>query len=474
MENLLYKKVRGLSIICNGCKSTVHKSMASKKGCQHPPEKQRYKLVFKKLGGQSRYVEVLETRDLIKAKKKASEVASLMRSESKTRSDNEILLSQGNFIAWVMKYGDYLENVDVPRHRQKKRGDKYIRETLQSIRIFLVYCNDNGIPANTLRIWSVEDSLVGEYYGYLEDKGLSNSTINRRIKDLRAFYKFLIGQGVLKQNIWLGFDLKKTSPTNKSVKLQEFAALLYRISPVDSKKLVGKTKRNMFRPWLRDVARMKAYSGLRDAELFSLTWDMLEFEDGRPVVLCSPNIKVNKAKNMFKAEELEYNYVPVGEELSDLLIELGLESSKGSADYIIAPKELRTESVIRQFQKSINFFFEKAFPEQNLRGKYLRHTYVTAINMCLPKISLTHASFRTTEKHYLDKKSVAIQIAKSNFRVFPKQSKDSGDLRKCTSGDEKQDTLKTKKGIQLPESLAVVGGRYWVRTSDPLLVRQVL
>jgi site-specific recombinase XerD len=473
MESLKYEKVKGLSIVCNHCKSTIHVSHKPKKNCNHPPDKQRYRIVLKKPEG-GRLVKVLQTRSLSVARNIAKEVVDSVKSSLQVEEHNALLLDDGNFLAWLMAYGDYLENIDVPRHRHKKRSDKYIKETLQSIKMFLVFCKDQGIAVNRLKVWGVNDELVGAYWESLEKRGNSNSTINRRIKDLRAFYNYLVEKKAVKDNIWQGFRLKSTSSTNRSISLEEFLKLVYGISSDGASKRIGGTSRNMFREWLVDLVRLKAYTGLRDEELFFMTWDMVEFENNQPVVICSPNRKVNKAKNNFKQEEYEYNYIPVGEELRYLLSELGLREKKSSNDYIVATNELRTPAVIRQFQNSINFFFNKLIPGKSLRGKFCRHTYATAINIYLPNISLTHASFRTTEKHYLDKKQMAIQIGKSNFRVYPKHTKDSWDGLKCTSLKEKQDTLKTKKGTQSPESLAVVGGRYWVRTSDPLLVRQVL
>jgi len=284
----------------------------------------------------------------------------------------------------------------------------------------------------------------------------------------------MIKQGVIKHNVWAGFDLKRTNSTNKSVTAKEFEGLLAAISPVDSIKIFGRTKRNLFRPWIKNLLRLKIYTGLRDEELFALKWNMIEFEGDTPIVVCSPNIKVNKAKNYFKQEEYEYNYVPVACELAQLFIELGLDKNRGSEEYVIAQGVSRTASVLKNYRRSVNFYFEKAFPNKGLKGKFLRHTYTTALNMHVPKISLTHSAFRTTEKHYLDKKNIAAQIAKTDFRVFPDLKFDGQKKEKCTPSQEKQDTPKTKKGTQLPESLDMTGGRYWVRTSDPLLVRQVL
>jgi hypothetical protein len=33
---------------------------------------------------------------------------------------------------------------------------------------------------------------------------------------------------------------------------------------------IGKTRRNMYRPWLKDLIKLKAFTGRRNAELFAM------------------------------------------------------------------------------------------------------------------------------------------------------------------------------------------------------------
>jgi hypothetical protein len=39
------------------------------------------------------------------------------------------------------------------------------------------------------------------------------------------------------------------------------------------------------------------------------------------------------------------------------------------------------------------------------------------------RIPLQHANYRTTEKHYIDRREVAKQMVKNGFRVFDKKTK---------------------------------------------------
>lgn len=80
----------------------------------------------------------------------------------------------------------------------------------------------------------------------------------------------------------------------------------------------------MYKPWIIDLIKLKAYTGRRNAELFAMKWNMIHFEDGKPDFIQSPNIKINRQQNSFDEKDFQFAFVPVGEELSELFDDLGL------------------------------------------------------------------------------------------------------------------------------------------------------
>ena len=85
---------------------------------------------------------------------------------------------------------------------------------------------------------------------------------------------------------------------------------------------------------------------------------MIHFENGKPVFIQSPNIKINRQQNNFDEKDFQFAFVPVAEELSELLYELGLENNVGSTDYIFEPDILNNRKYIEDFaSKSFTFFF---------------------------------------------------------------------------------------------------------------------
>jgi hypothetical protein len=84
------------------------------------------------------------------------------------------------------------------------------------------------------------------------------------------------------------------------------------------------------------------------------------------------------------------------------------------------PEEPRTPKMVKFIGTSFSFFFEKLNRNYVRNARHLRQTYITEENQYLNRISLKHSTFRTTEKHYLDRSAIATQLSKSGFRVFEK------------------------------------------------------
>ena len=134
----------------------------------------------------------------------------------------------------------------------------------------------------------------------------------------------------------------------------------------------------MYRPWLKDLIKLKAFTGRRNAELFAMRWSMIHFEDDMPIYIESPNIKVNRQQNSFDEKDYQYAYIPVGEELLELLIELNLNENTNSNEYIIAPEVENRVNLEKQTSKYFTFFFKKLNRNYARQLKHLRQTYITS------------------------------------------------------------------------------------------------
>jgi integrase len=425
MKNELeYQKFKGLIVFCNKCKRNIHNKQKGKK-CNHPIDKQVYKAVVRTGIGYERKTKVLEARDFGKAVTEFRDFKHQVKNPHLYQPTSEHTESPYLEDAMAM-YIDYLYDEGVPHHMKKHLTKSYVKTTECFLTEFVDFLIMKGVNLTKYKLSSINDDVVGSYCAYIEKKSGSNYTYNGKIKAMRIFYNYLIEQkDYLLKNVWKKVKTKSEKPTDISISDKDFYDLLSSIkNSEESKTQIGNTKRNMYRPWLKDLIRLKAFTGRRNAELFAMKWNMVYYEHDMPVYIKSPDIKINKQQNNFDEKDFQFAYVPVGEELLELLIDLKLEENYDSDEYIIAPEVENRDNLEKQTSKYFSFFFKKLKRNYTKQLKHLRQTYITREDLFVnTKISMQHSNYRTTSKHYIDKREVAKQMALNGFRIFPKQTK---------------------------------------------------
>jgi len=126
-------------------------------------------------------------------------------------------------------------------------------------------------------------------------------------------------------------------------------------------------------------------------------------------------------QNKFDYKDFQFAFVPVAEELSELLDDLGLMKNVGSNDFIIAPDVLSNRKYLEDFaSKSFTFFFKRLKRSYSRQLKHFRKTYITQEDSFINRrISMQHSNYNITSKHYIDRKEIAKDMVKQGFRIFP-------------------------------------------------------
>jgi integrase len=424
-KNLDYQKINGLFVFCRKCRSDVNGNSKSATSCNHPLESQAYKAVIRiPNSGYDRKTKILDARNfedaLLEFAQFKKQVKSPLRNSIRKAKPTKTNL----LIELMPKYIDYMNDEKVPHHLKKHLAKSHIKSTTVFLQDFVKFLNNSGLNVSRIELKAITDSVVGKYCEFLETKDYANYTYNAKIKALRTFYNYLIEKEDYPiKNVWKKVKLKSEKGTDESISAKDFYDLLGVINNIDSSVKIGKTQRNMYKPWIKDLIRLKAYTGRRNAELFAMRWNMIHFESGKPVFIQSPNIKINRQQNNFDEKDFQFAYVPVAEELSELLYELGLGKNINSNDFIIEPDILNNRKYLEDFaSKSFTFFFKRLKRDYTRQLKHFRKTYITQEDLFVNgRISMQHANYGVTSKHYIDRKEIAKQMAKQGFRVFPKQ-----------------------------------------------------
>lgn len=423
MKILKYKKFTGLHVVCKKCNKLIEVNQDAYKGCMHPIDRQKYKAIVKINGSRkTRDLKTLEYDDAIKEllefKHELSNPIKLKVIEEKVAIEYDL------FTDFLFMYSDWLENVGVPKHEQKVRSAKYIKETVGYIVRLRDFLEANGQDLNKLTIYQVDKYMLGGYYEHLEKTINSNSTFNHNLRALKNFYNFLINEKELViQNIPKKMRLKYENPNPTSIEDEDFLKLLSVITKEDSiEVLKSGSKKNRFRPYTKDGIELAAYTGMRLEEVTSLKYsDIVVDSNGELEYLIGTDLKFERAHNWDNTKATKTVYIPISNELKDLLKRLNYQGNIGVDKYLIADNgNIDRKSLAKQLSHSFTFYRRKANLSDDFSIKHLRKTFLTKLHL---QTGLTESmGYQKTSsvilKNYIDKRAVVKEANKRGFSFF--------------------------------------------------------
>ncbi len=428
MENLKipekYKRT-GLYIYCykcNGYSNIKTGCLKRSTKCNHPPERQVYKLKIHLPGTKNMSrTKVVDTRDIKEVDRKRLEFIEYLKNNNYSTTQictPDISDETRYLLAYQMdRYLDFITNggfyeFESPKELSKgvindyKRNFKYYIESLSK-----------SIDIRTFKVDEFKMEHIDVFHKYLMKKKYSNKTYNNIMSCLRAFYNHLINYERMDvQNLFLKVPVRSVEYDPQSFSTEEFKKVLAVTKTENG--FDTKEKRNRFRDWLPTAFKLGAFTCLRLDELVHLKYIDIVDVDGT-LVLKSLNIKVNKLVGDNSKKRIKL--IPIIPELYKVLVgECDFEQKKGVDEYIIAP-ELGRITAKDIITKGFTHFKRVAGISENKSFKELRKTYISEHQSQFGESTLTalisdHSNTAVVKKHYLDQ----IQAVKksSNFRVF--------------------------------------------------------
>jgi integrase len=423
MKILKYKKFTGLHIVCKKCNRHIEVSQTPYKGCNHPFERQKYKAVLKANGvRKTRDLRSLDydeaVKELLDFKSELSNPIQLINLDVQPEIKYEL------FTDFMYMFGDYLENVGIPRHEQKIRSPKYIKETIGYINKLGGFLIKNGYDLGKLTIYQIDKFMLGKYYEYLEETIKSNATFNHNLRALKSFYNFLTKDMELPiVNIPSKMKLKYENPNPTSISDDDFLKLLSVITETDSIEILKSgVKKNRFRPYTKDGIELCAYTGMRLEEVVSLKYsDIVVDSEGELECIIGTDLKFERAHNWDKTKATKSVYIPISNELKELLERLDYKSNLGVNKYLIADDmNIDRKTLAKQLSHSFTFYRRQAKLGDDFSIKHLRKTFLTKLHL---QTGLTESmGYQKTAsvvlKNYIDKKAVVKEANKRGFNYF--------------------------------------------------------
>jgi integrase len=428
MEKLIYRKFKGLEIRCLKCGKTIHKDPSPFNGCKHPIEKTAYRAIIIQPNSNGKRVTVtLKARSYDEAIK---ELIDYRTDVYNGINKDTIIKQKANpqlLIDCMAMYIDYLSGEDV-ENPNVKNSKRHVVSKNSLLKTFIKFLSQENFEIEEFKVTDLDKSLAQKYDAFLQTITKSSYTFNHNIKAMRSLFNYLIDKKKYElTNPFREITLDPENSTNVTITSKDFFDLIDIISPKESVNIDGKGhKKNMYRDWLIDAIKLKAFTGRRNEEIFQLRWSNITYENDKPIFMSSPNLKSYRLKKNTRFSPPENTFIPIIKELEDLLNQKGMRDKHDSNDFIIAPNETSDRKTMEALaSKSFTFFAKKLSREYALKMKQLRSTYITAQEIYSyrqgPKIQ-QHSNIKTTNKHYINEQLIAKYISEdrseNRFKVF--------------------------------------------------------
>jgi integrase len=405
----------GLKIYCHKCK-------LDNPTCNHY-DIQKYRVRIHISGTKNKKItKVLKSRDY----KDAVSEAILIEKELKANNYQKVKTScSGNdysIVDAVIRYNQYLSgNYEFAQHvKDVSKGHKD-----ECIRFCTYFCNSFKGAKNIeiTRIIDVTKNDVARFYLWANGHFGSEVSFNKCMGALKAFFKFLIDiEDINMKNPFESYTSKKKIKKNvETLTKDEFDSV---ISVIDTAnpivKLGGKgEKKNLYRFYLKDGFKLFLLTGGRREEVVELKWsDILTKIDGTKFFKID-NKKVNRQKDTDKYVK----YLPINQDLFELLIKLGYNEKKTTNDFILYPdRKVKSITIMNDLSKAFTHYKKEAGITKSVSLKNLRKTYITWLRLATGKdtgLLTSHGGEQVLIDHYIDSTILnAVEKAALNFKVY--------------------------------------------------------
>lgn len=179
--------------------------------------------------------------------------------------------------------------------------------------------------------------------------------------------------------------------------------------------------------YTKDGIELAAYTGMRLEEVTSLKYsDIAVDSKGELECLIGTDLKFERAHNWDNTKATKTVYIPISNELEDLLNRLNYKEKLGIDKYLITEVEnINRKTLAKQLSHSFTFYRKKAGLSDDFSIKHLRKTFLTKLHL---QTGLTESmGYQKTSsvilKSYIDKRAVVKEANKRGFSYFSSNSK---------------------------------------------------
>ncbi|KAF0157745.1 MAG: integrase/recombinase XerC [Syntrophaceae bacterium] len=278
---------------------------------------------------------------------------------------------------------DFRTFLDVERNVSKHTRRAYLTD----IEEFSEFLTSQENRSAHKKILDVQTETMRAYLAYLYGRKLKKVSINRKISSLRAFYKYLLREGIIKSN---------PAQSVQTPKMEKYMPTF--LSVDEALELLNASKANNSASGLRDQAMLELFysSGLRLAELAGLNTEDINF-----------NAALVKLRGKGKKERI----VPVGGPALDamqkylsathtLRKENSVDLVNGGLFLNERGKRITTRSIARIVDAAtVKSGIGRKISPHALRHSFATHLLAAGADLRSIQEMLGHESLSTTQKY---------------------------------------------------------------------------
>lgn len=352
------------------------------------------------------------------------EVKGNQQKEVKEIRNNNIEVKTGlPLLIAAARYSAHLLGKRGAEHTIRERSKSYVKSIDRSVVLFAQTLKDRGVNPKNICVEGITQEYIGWFHSYLQTK-YENKTYNHFMNALGGLYRYL--------NKYEGFDIKnpfdqvqkrKVIPKKiETIEIHEFNALLELADDPTKGEQVLRTgeKKQLYFPFNRDFFITGILTGLRREQLVSIRFsDFIEDpETKQPVIISSPNLKVNRIMN---DGDVRITAVPVSPQFREYLYNnLNYDTNRGSNKFLIADDcPYKRKTLMDIISKAFSHYWQQLpySKDKDISFKNLRKFYASQLQLLIGANArfITNQTPQVIDKFYTNRELIAKNASQHNL-----------------------------------------------------------